>query len=288
LQRKVRDKTPARKGALIGNTDKFRTDCIPLETRIITFAVEVSTVPGIRLFEIEEFGEFTERAAENALAQEILREISVRSLVKKKPSRSTVYQNDKECQAREFNFGRVRKILPIRIYARLGVIWYKYPYPFCKSGFIERSTKVRLKQGSTQMMKGTTLVHPALSRFVELLQFERDEVLFSQSQAYPELSFLSVVEHPRDLVKKLSTLEPENAQRLYKDTKAAIADRREPKIIEQMKSRLLAYAPKQYEALINELRIREGKSPIVNDLSKLRRLEKQDARAARANKNKKQ
>ncbi len=181
-----------------------------------------------------------------------------------------------------------RKPLAIRIYSRQGVIYSQYPYPFRKGGFIERSTGIRLKKGSTLTAKGTRLVHPGISYLVPLLEFERDEIILSQSRAFPELDFLFCVENPRELVRKLSGLELDHAYRLCNEIKKAIEGGANAKTVKSMKSRLRIYAPQSFEVLINELRVLEGKEPIFNNLSELLRLEKKDERALKTIKKKMQ
>jgi hypothetical protein len=242
----------------------------------------------IKLFEEETFLHLVKSAKRNKLAQKILNEIEARNLIRKKQEKTAIEISERERKDRDMNAFVVRKSLPIRIYSRHGVIQYQYPYPFTKGGKIEQSTRVRLKQGSTFLSKGNILVHPGISYLASVTSFESVDLLLIQSRAFPELEFLFHVDDPIKLVNKLSVLDAEHSRRLYEETKKLISEHGNINTITKMKSRLLAYHPRLYEMFANEHRVRDGKEPILSNLSELLRLERMEARTLKSIKKKRQ
>jgi hypothetical protein len=206
-------------------------------------------------------------------------------------------KREKAWQEWQLNRHELEAPLPIHIYQKGCYVWYKYPYPYCRSKVVERSTKLRVKP-STFLPIGESRV-PNLREFKHLLWIE-DEGRFIDSlraetgcsgslkegfnaltgEWASQFKFFEVVERPRALLEKLLDLEGDHYMRLFEDTRKAIAQGRELKLIGRMKTRLLKYAPSLYHILDDEQRASMGKKhiPMLMDILKIEGFEKRSAR----------
>ncbi len=230
-----------------------------------------------KLFEEAEINGYKARAKKtrNALANEILAEIERRGFVAPDRHAALVRLTASEFKKWEIDAWRVSAPLSIYIYNNNGIVWYRYSYPYCDAKRVEHSTRVLVKQASG-FPSGMVKLPPKIWELIHLLRFEEVDQFLMHSRAFSGLNFLSQVEDPRGLLEKLVDLEGEHSQMLMKDTKEAIAYGANPKLIQQMRSRLLRYSPGLYEIMENDLRIQAGKLPIKNlsDLLKIERLER--------------
>ena len=190
---------------------------------------------------------------------------------------------------------QVRESLPIHLFQRGSMVWYKYPYPFCKSKVVERTTHVALKralpEGEIEVLNIGRFSH--LMNQTPQLEDERDFLRWLRSESWvalgpermldrgwikdwpQEYEFFGRVEEPRKLLTKLLELQDDHNERLYDECREAVVQKKDPRLIQRMKSRLRRYSPTLWMVLENDMRLSAGMTP-VRSVVKLTKIVQRD------------